>query len=285
MVQLSRAGKIDPQPANPTRTRDRQVANLLSGSPTSSSSSLTCHRPSPIVVVVVVPHLSSSLTCQQRSITRLLSLSNGDRSPTTYRQSPSITLRLSHVIVVVIRSQNCLQNLWIQVQTMTIIPSLGEEDNDTMEPAEANSRSNTPTGSCQDRKRKRTYTVWSSFVICRMTRPLHNLDNSVVCSLFFTDGVSSAVASQSLIGYFRSKPLFPGESVVDQLVENIKLEALIYPFFDELRDPNIHLPNGRLLPPVFNFKHHKLKGLSVDLLVKLIPKHARKQCAWLGLYL
>ncbi|KAK2648695.1 hypothetical protein Ddye_016184 [Dipteronia dyeriana] len=48
-----------------------------------------------------------------------------------------------------------------------VSPSLGEEEegNDTMEPVEANSRSNTPTGSGQDRKRKRTSAVWSSFVI------------------------------------------------------------------------------------------------------------------------
>ncbi|KAK2641404.1 hypothetical protein Ddye_023167 [Dipteronia dyeriana] len=48
-----------------------------------------------------------------------------------------------------------------------VIPSLGEEEegNDTMEPVEANSRSNTPTGSGQDQKRKRTSAVWSSFVI------------------------------------------------------------------------------------------------------------------------
>jgi kinase len=34
------------------------------------------------------------------------------------------------------------------------------------------------------------------------------------------------------------------------------LEALIHPFFDELRDPNTRLPNGRFLPPLFNFKPH-----------------------------
>ncbi|KAF0917719.1 hypothetical protein E2562_021219 [Oryza meyeriana var. granulata] len=50
-------------------------------------------------------------------------------------------------------------------------------------------------------------------------------------------------------------PLFPGDSGVDQLVE-IKSEALIHPFFDELRDPNTRLPNGRFLPPLFNFKPH-----------------------------
>ncbi|CAA6663641.1 unnamed protein product [Spirodela intermedia] len=61
------------------------------------------------------------------------------------------------------------------------------------------------------------------------------------------------------------------------------LEALIHPFFDELRDPNTRLPNGRFLPPLFNFKPHELKGVPTEMLVKLIPEHARKQCAFLGL--
>lgn len=37
---------------------------------------------------------------------------------------------------------------------------------------------------------------------------------------------------------------------------SMQLEALIHPFFDELRDPNTRLPNGRFLPPLFNFKPH-----------------------------
>ncbi|KAK6937224.1 Protein kinase domain, partial [Dillenia turbinata] len=61
------------------------------------------------------------------------------------------------------------------------------------------------------------------------------------------------------------------------------LEALIHPFFNELRDPNCRLPNGRFLPPLFNFKPHELKDAPVDVLVKLVPEHARKQCAFLGL--
>ncbi|KAG6505081.1 hypothetical protein ZIOFF_037429 [Zingiber officinale] len=32
------------------------------------------------------------------------------------------------------------------------------------------------------------------------------------------------------------------------------LEACAHPFFDELREPNARLPNGRPLPPLFNFK-------------------------------
>lgn len=34
----------------------------------------------------------------------------------------------------------------------------------------------------------------------------------------------------------------------------LQLEACIHPFFDELRDPNARLPNGRPFPPLFNFK-------------------------------
>ncbi|XP_030462644.1 shaggy-related protein kinase alpha-like isoform X1 [Syzygium oleosum] len=61
------------------------------------------------------------------------------------------------------------------------------------------------------------------------------------------------------------------------------LDALIHPFFDELRDPNARLPNGRFLPPLFNFKSNELKGAPVEVLSKLIPEHARKQCPSVGL--
>ncbi|KAL4603894.1 hypothetical protein ACB092_10G156100 [Castanea dentata] len=61
------------------------------------------------------------------------------------------------------------------------------------------------------------------------------------------------------------------------------LEAMVHPFFDELRDPNTCLPNGRPLPPLFNFKAHELKEVSPEMVVKLIPKHARKECSYFGL--
>ncbi|CAA3008740.1 Glycogen synthase kinase-3 homolog MsK-1 [Olea europaea subsp. europaea] len=61
------------------------------------------------------------------------------------------------------------------------------------------------------------------------------------------------------------------------------LDALTHPFSNELCDPNMCLPNGRFLPPLFNFKHHELKGVPVEILLKLIPEHARKQCPFLGL--
>lgn len=34
----------------------------------------------------------------------------------------------------------------------------------------------------------------------------------------------------------------------------LQLEACAHPFFDELREPNVRLPNGRPLPPLFNLK-------------------------------
>lgn len=57
------------------------------------------------------------------------------------------------------------------------------------------------------------------------------------------------------------------------------LEACIHPFFDELRDASTRLPNGRPLPPLFNFKPQELKGANPELLQRLIPEHARKQQA------
>ncbi|URD79850.1 Polygalacturonase, partial [Musa troglodytarum] len=53
-----------------------------------------------------------------------------------------------------------------------------------------------------------------------------------------------------------------------------KLEALIHPFFDELRDSDTRLPNSHFLPPLFNFKPH---GVPMEIVAKLIPEHARKQ--------
>ncbi|KAK1275352.1 Shaggy-related protein kinase delta [Acorus gramineus] len=122
---------------------------------------------------------------------------------------------------------------------------------------------------------------------------------------------TGCVMAELLLG----QPLFPGESGVDQLVEIIKvlgtptreeikcmnpnynefkfpqikahpwhkLEACVHPFFDELRDPNTRLPNGRPLPPLFNFKPQELSGIPPDTLERLIPEHARKQNLFMAL--
>jgi len=48
-------------------------------------------------------------------------------------------------------------------------------------------------------------------------------------------------------------------------------EALAHPFFDELRDPNTVLPNGKPLPPLFNFTEIETKEAG-SLLPKLLAK-------------
>ncbi|URD79849.1 Polygalacturonase [Musa troglodytarum] len=58
----------------------------------------------------------------------------------------------------------------------------------------------------------------------------------------------------------------------------VQLEALIHPFFDELRDSDTRLPNSHFLPPLFNFKPH---GVPMEIVAKLIPEHARKQSSTL----
>lgn len=54
------------------------------------------------------------------------------------------------------------------------------------------------------------------------------------------------------------------------------LEACVHPFFDELRDPNTRLPNGRRLPPLFNFTPQELTGASHELIARLLPEHTGK---------
>lgn len=136
------------------------------------------------------------------------------------------------------------------------------------------------------------------------------------------------------------KPLFPGDSGVDQLIEIIKIlgtpskeeiyamnpnhtsfsfpqiaphpwnkvfrnkapkdaidlvskflqykpqsrlhpfEALSHKFFDELREPNARLPNGKPLPPLFNFTDRELRmAEQMKLSDKIIPPHLAKDIA------
>ncbi|TUJ74864.1 Glycogen synthase kinase-3 beta [Bagarius yarrelli] len=53
------------------------------------------------------------------------------------------------------------------------------------------------------------------------------------------------------------------------------LEACAHSFFDELRDPNIKLPNGREKPSLFNFTTQELSS-NPSLATILIPAHARQ---------
>lgn len=51
-------------------------------------------------------------------------------------------------------------------------------------------------------------------------------------------------------------------------------QAMTHPFFDELRDPATVLPNGRPLPPLFNWLPGELDDQPEDILSKLRPRTA-----------
>lgn len=50
-------------------------------------------------------------------------------------------------------------------------------------------------------------------------------------------------------------------------------EALVHEFFDELRTEGQLLPNGKEMPPLFNFTREEL-STRPDLIRKLVPAHA-----------
>lgn len=47
------------------------------------------------------------------------------------------------------------------------------------------------------------------------------------------------------------------------------IDAMQHPFFDELRDPATRLPNGRALPPLFNWQPEELVYLSPELQTRI----------------
>ncbi|ORY89358.1 hypothetical protein BCR35DRAFT_350358 [Leucosporidium creatinivorum] len=56
-------------------------------------------------------------------------------------------------------------------------------------------------------------------------------------------------------------------------------KAMAHPFFDEIKrkqTPEIKMPNGNPLPPLFNFTHHEL-SIRPDLIRQIIPPHAEEQ--------
>jgi len=61
----------------------------------------------------------------------------------------------------------------------------------------------------------------------------------------------------------------------------IPVESCAHCFFDELRDPNTKLPNGRDLPPLFNFTPQEL-SVKPSLNSTLIPLHAQRNSGGAG---
>ncbi|KAK6121224.1 hypothetical protein DH2020_044998 [Rehmannia glutinosa] len=85
--------------------------------------------------------------------------------------------------------------------------------------------------------------------------------------------------AQGLPEAFTSRGSGPGMSVFPVLTKSKmhSFGSLYSPFFDELRDPNTRLPNGRPLPPLYNFKPQELSGIPPETIHRLIPEHARRQ--------
>jgi len=54
------------------------------------------------------------------------------------------------------------------------------------------------------------------------------------------------------------------------------LEGCAHAFFDELREEGCTLPNGKALPPLFDFTGHEL-AVSKDVLEKLTPSHLKNK--------
>ena len=55
------------------------------------------------------------------------------------------------------------------------------------------------------------------------------------------------------------------------------LKACAHPFFDELRNPDTRLPNGRPLPVLFDWSPQELQHVSQSTLKKLVPPHTREE--------
>ncbi|RIA95764.1 Pkinase-domain-containing protein [Glomus cerebriforme] len=54
------------------------------------------------------------------------------------------------------------------------------------------------------------------------------------------------------------------------------IQAMCHPFFDELRNPETRLPNGKELPKLFDFTAQEL-SIREDLISQLVPPHAEEE--------
>uniref|UniRef100_W8C918 Protein kinase shaggy n=1 Tax=Ceratitis capitata TaxID=7213 RepID=W8C918_CERCA len=84
---------------------------------------------------------------------------------------------------------------------------------------------------------------------------------------------------------FRIRTPTEAINLVSQLLEYTPsaritpLKACAHPFFDELRqEGNTTLPNGKPMPPLFNFTEHEL-SIQPSLIPQLLPKHLQNNSA------
>jgi len=62
------------------------------------------------------------------------------------------------------------------------------------------------------------------------------------------------------------------------------VEAMCHPFFDELRVEGLRMPNGKELPPLFNFTREEL-SVRPDLIRTLVPPHCEQELASRSIHL
>ena len=55
------------------------------------------------------------------------------------------------------------------------------------------------------------------------------------------------------------------------------LEALLHPFFDELREQSCRLPNGNPLPDLFDFSQEEISTTSPEIIEQLVPGWYKKK--------
>jgi len=61
------------------------------------------------------------------------------------------------------------------------------------------------------------------------------------------------------------------------------VEAMAHSFFDELRQPEAAMPNGKPLPPLFDFSIEECSAAGRELLPRLVPQHAEAALAGRGI--
>lgn len=62
------------------------------------------------------------------------------------------------------------------------------------------------------------------------------------------------------------------------------VEAMVHPFFDELRTEGARMPNGKTFPALFDFTREEL-SVRPDLIRKLVPTHCEEELASRGIVL
>ena len=57
--------------------------------------------------------------------------------------------------------------------------------------------------------------------------------------------------------------------------DHLTWQVCAHPFFDELRNPGMRLPNGQHCPQLFNFRSGELEGAPPELRARILPPHMR----------